>query len=1198
MREPLEQAAEIATADIMVGVPFYNEVDTVGEVIKTVYEGLEEYYPDQKCVVVAVGSRAGKKAIEVIDALPQSGEIEKIAFLLDDDKLNGKGWSIRAFLELARVLGADLAIVEADLRSREYNGDIEGIAPDWVNLLMEPIKKREVDLVISRFNRHYFDTFVSGQLVYPLLTAIYNRPVHDAIGGQWGISGRLVRTYLRDLRQLEDSGISGYGVDSWLITLAITSGARICESNLGVKLDGTSVAKTELVVHQVAEVLFERIAAGRKWWKEEEAIGELHLVSPLATYGVKKPHQPDEVVIDPEQLISNYKRGFNKFHRLYRRILPEEAFRQLEELANTEIEQFYFPPNLWAEAVYSYLLDIGFRKKFAKGDLMNSFVPLYEGFIAGYSLNLLSLKSRLASLSPDEAEHMVSLEAETQIEGLVDEFLLQREQFLARWESEEEAIEPPIPKVTYREFIPGVPLVVPLELTNERGVVVATANGVYDSVFNKYKTEFEKFIYGTLEVPRKASSMQIAGRIGEFMTEVEKQVDRVLIPGDLTTVEGTLEVADAMFDKFPHRETFALTPEATRWLLRRNPPSNLITKLDYSHLEEMLEAHSPNDILALASWSEERDYAEQIWSLIRDNDRPEHFADSTIRLLVTSQEEFPSLLKMEESGALCKIAGRVVISNLHKGMGGDYPKLRYLTTVCKNMVETERFGNVWRAFADERKDFGEKVIDSLRGHWGREPLSAHNIFENGHQRVMVERFREMVENLHKEGKDEYAELVALLNKVIDSYHLFLTMNDGTFIPCSAWTWASYSFKGGEGLPTPLSLHVERDWASYEYLTEYYRAVGGSVVEIEERIVRMMGEGREWEDLVPILLGSVDEADDIITVVPVQTAIPEHPPVNALSRFGKGPMLKPVKKHEWESKCVLNAGAIRLNGKVYLVYRAVGKDDISRLGLAVSKDGLKVTERLDEPIFAPERNSEVRGCEDPRLTLVNDRVYMVYTAYDGIVAQIAMASILVENFVNYNWSGWRRHGLVFPGFVDKDGALFPEKFDGKYAILHRVDPHIWITFSSHLRCPWSRKEHKILAGSTSGMMWDGDKIGAGAQPIKTKYGWLLVTHGVDTSHIYRLGVMLLDLANPKILLYRSPNPILEPKEIFEVGEKESWVPNVVFTCGAVAVDGNKEILDADDEVIVYYGAADTVVGVATARVSDLIPVEVRYRVENW
>ena len=122
-----------------------------------------------------------------------------------------------------------------------------------------------------------------------------------------------------------------------------------------------------------------------------------------------------------------------------------------------------------------------------------------------------------------------------------------------------------------------------------------------------------------------------------------------------------------------------------------------------------------------------------------------------------------------------------------------------------------------------------------------------------------------------------------------------------------------------------------------------------------------------------------------------------------------------------------------------------------------------------------------------------------------------------------------------------------------------------------------------------MAWDGAKIGGGAQPIKTKYGWLLITHGVDHAHIYRLGAMLVDLADPTILLYRSPNSILEPVERSEVGEAgKCWVPNVVFTCGAVPQQDNKEILCSGNELLVYYGAADTAIGVASARIADLIP----------
>jgi predicted GH43/DUF377 family glycosyl hydrolase len=157
------------------------------------------------------------------------------------------------------------------------------------------------------------------------------------------------------------------------------------------------------------------------------------------------------------------------------------------------------------------------------------------------------------------------------------------------------------------------------------------------------------------------------------------------------------------------------------------------------------------------------------------------------------------------------------------------------------------------------------------------------------------------------------------------------------------------------------------------------------------------------------------------------------------------------------------------------------------------------------------------------------------------------------------------------------------------MLHRVDPHIWITLAPHLRCPWPRREHKILAGSRSGMVWDGVKIGAGAQPIKTRYGWLLITHGVDYAHTYRLGVMLLDLVEPTTVLYRSPNFILEPEEPYETGESEpSWMPNVVFTGGALPRYDYEGILVAEDEVLVYYGASDAVIGVASVTIGDLIP----------
>ena len=103
IEEPLSQAAEIGSVDIVVGIPFYNEADTIASVVKTVREGLEEFYPGQKSIIVAVGSPAGSECLEVLKGIPQSEAIRHIAFLLDDERIDGKGWAIRAIMEIAQI---------------------------------------------------------------------------------------------------------------------------------------------------------------------------------------------------------------------------------------------------------------------------------------------------------------------------------------------------------------------------------------------------------------------------------------------------------------------------------------------------------------------------------------------------------------------------------------------------------------------------------------------------------------------------------------------------------------------------------------------------------------------------------------------------------------------------------------------------------------------------------------------------------------------------------------------------------------------------------------------------------------------------------------------------------------------------------------------------------------------------------------
>ncbi len=301
----------------------------------------------------------------------------------------------------------------------------------------------------------------------------------------------------------------------------------------------------------------------------------------------------------------------------------------------------------------------------------------------------------------------------------------------------------------------------------------------------------------------------------------------------------------------------------------------------------------------------------------------------------------------------------------------------------------------------------------------------------------------------------------------------------------------------------------------------------------------------------------------------------------LNRYSDNPILKPILQNPWEATIVFNTAAIYLNKKIHLIYRARGcQGGISRFGYASTTDGFHISERLDNPIFttSPDTDIDCFGVEDPRITQIEDKLYMTYSAYGYVPGmykaqkwvQIGITSISVEDFLNKKWN-WSKKIYPFPNTDNKDAALFPEKINGKYVLLHRIPQHIWVGFSDDLK-HW---HDNSIVMYPEGYGWEYYKIGGGATPIKTEKGWLIIYHAVDNKMTYRLGLAILDLDDPRKVIYRHPEPILEPKEIFE---KQGDVSNVVFTCGCVV---------KDEQLFVYYGAADTVICVATAEMKKIL-----------
>ena len=309
----------------------------------------------------------------------------------------------------------------------------------------------------------------------------------------------------------------------------------------------------------------------------------------------------------------------------------------------------------------------------------------------------------------------------------------------------------------------------------------------------------------------------------------------------------------------------------------------------------------------------------------------------------------------------------------------------------------------------------------------------------------------------------------------------------------------------------------------------------------------------------------------------------------LNKPDQNPLIAPNPKNSWEAFTTFNPAAIYEADKVHLLYRAQGHDYRSVLGYASSQNGVSVDYKQNYPCYIPTQPFEkgkkgkfnpdfvsggsCEGCEDPRITRIDDRIYMTYVAFNGWdPPRIALTSIALTDFLDKRWL-WTRPVLISPpNIVDKSACILPEKIGGKYVIFHRIFPNILIDFVDSLDFSpgqYLKGQYKITPRSP--LWWDSRKIGVAAPPLKTKQGWLLIYQAVDdkSSGHYSVGAMLLKLNDPTQVIYRSRTPIIEPDKWYD---NEGFKAGVVYPCGSVIID---------DTLFVYYGGADSHVCVATA-----------------
>jgi len=313
----------------------------------------------------------------------------------------------------------------------------------------------------------------------------------------------------------------------------------------------------------------------------------------------------------------------------------------------------------------------------------------------------------------------------------------------------------------------------------------------------------------------------------------------------------------------------------------------------------------------------------------------------------------------------------------------------------------------------------------------------------------------------------------------------------------------------------------------------------------------------------------------------------------LTRYRENPIISPREGSWWESCQTFNPGAILLEDKVHILYRAIGDDGISRFGYAVSKEGFKVEERPEYPVYqhpvtSPEfsiysysSGGSFGGSEDPRIVRVDneDVLYMTYTACDRGL-RVGLTSIRVKDFIGRKWE-WSPPRLISPpSEVHKNWVIFPEKIKGKYAILHSLTPQISISYLDSLDFKpgsYLKSYHNGGNGNGRESFWDSVIRGAGPPPVKTDLGWLIFYHAISLREPYRykIGAILVDLKDPRRVIRCSAVPVLEPDTVYE---NSGFKPGVVYLSGAVVKDG---------ELLLYYGASDSYVCVASCGLKEFL-----------
>jgi glycosyltransferase involved in cell wall biosynthesis len=369
----LRELIAVGEVDIMVGVPTFNNVATVGHVVRGIQAGFAKYFPKDRTVVITAdgGSTDGTlqkvrdAAIRDYAPLMASYPLRTVhQIAVPYHGIPGKGSALRMIFAAADLARAKaVAIVDPARRS---------LTPEWIESLLRPVYKDKLDFVAPLYRRHKFDGLLIKNLVHPLLRALYGRNVREPMAGDYGVSGRLARHYLQ--QDVWDSDVTRFGVDLWMTCTAISGGFRLGEAVLGAKIESMKKRPIGLaaILQQVVGSFFTCLERDQDFWLAEQ------VEQPIPVYGFEYDVALEAVRVSRKHMLELFRQGTHDLKPILQPVLSPQTLDQIDMLVDHGERGFRFADQLWVRTVYEFAASYH-HSVIRRDHLLQALAPLYLG---------------------------------------------------------------------------------------------------------------------------------------------------------------------------------------------------------------------------------------------------------------------------------------------------------------------------------------------------------------------------------------------------------------------------------------------------------------------------------------------------------------------------------------------------------------------------------------------------------------------------------------------------------------------------------------------------------------------------------------------------------------------------------------------------------------------------------------------------